>query len=260
MYDLRTGMSLELADITEEILMECRDSGVYSIDPGLSKNFTMENAVSRLSEFHKKAEKYGVFVECIHLPYYGVECDISSLSEEERRAAVRNHGEIMKICEEVCPPNYFCIHPSGEPVSDETRQERLENARESLSALKHEKLLVENLPRTCLANTTIELFDLIASFDDLHVCCDVNHLLRETPQSALLRLKGRVKHLHISDNDGVDERHRLPGEGVIEWNKVIGSLEKIGYDQVFNYEVRKYSPREVAENKKKLFASYNNGK
>jgi len=257
MYDLKTGLSLELADVNQDFLADCRRSGVYSIDPGLSKDFTMREAVAKLTALQKSVEEYNIRLECIHLPYYGMECDISALSETERKAAVKNHAELMTICNEICPPNYFCIHPSGEPVSDATRKGRLEKAKESLSELNRKKLLVENLPRTCLANTVDELLDLIAPFGDLNVCCDVNHLLKDTPQSALLRLEGRVKHLHISDNDGLDERHLLPGDGVIEWNKVIAALEKIGYDEVFNYEVRKYSPHDVAENKKALFSAYN---
>lgn len=42
MYDLRTGFSIELADITEQTFVECKQNGIYSIDPGLSKRFSTD--------------------------------------------------------------------------------------------------------------------------------------------------------------------------------------------------------------------------
>ena len=256
MYNLKTGLSIELADITEETFIDCKESGVYSIDPGLSKRFTMDEFVSQLSVVNKKAEEYGVCIECIHLPY-GFGWDISERFEPLRKAAVKAHAEVMRACNEVCPSNYFVLHPSAEPISDVFREERFKCAAESLSVIRNDKLLIENLPRSCLAHTADELLKLVAPFEEVAVCCDVNHLLLETPQSALAKLKGKAKHLHISDNDGTNERHWLPGEGIINWNEVIGTLEKIGYDKVFNYEVRKYLPHEVTENKKTLFDAYN---
>ena len=61
---------------------------------------------------------------------------------------------------------------------------------------------------------------------------------------------------HISDHDYENERHWLPGEGKINWNALIGALEKIGYRGVFNYEVGE-SLSAVKENYERLFADYN---
>lgn len=253
MYDLRTGFSIELADITEQTFAECQKNGIYSIDPGLSKRFSTDAYAKILTVVRKMAERYGICIECIHLPY-GPGWDISETFEPLRKAAVEGHKEIMKVCREVCPPNYFVLHPSTEPILPEKRATHFGNAQESLSALESGQLLVENLPRFCLANTADELLELIRPFPQLRICCDVNHLLQETPQSALGKFGKLVKHLHISDNDGVNERHLLPGDGVIAWGEVIDTLEQIGYSGVFNYEVRKYSAAEIIENKNRLFA------
>lgn len=254
MYDLQTGMSIELCDITEQTFAECRESGLYGIDPGLSKRFTTDTFAELLAAVQKQAEKYGVKIECIHLPY-GSGWDISEAFEPQRTAAVKGHIEVMRICREVCSPKYFVLHPSTEPIADRNRAEHFAHASESLAELSAftDNLLVENLPRSCLANTADELLRLVAPFKNVNVCCDLNHFLQETPQSALLKLREKVLHLHVSDNDGVNEKHFLPGDGVIDWTEVIETLCRIGYTGVFNYEVRKYPPAEIAANKRMLF-------
>jgi sugar phosphate isomerase/epimerase len=42
---------------------------------------------------------------------------------------------------------------------------------------------------------------------------------------------------HISDYDFKDERHWLPGEGKIDWQKLLGALKNIGYSGVWLYEM-----------------------
>ena len=47
----------------------------------------------------------------------------------------------------------------------------------------------------------------------------------------------RIITTHISDHDYVDERHWLPGEGKIDWMRLLAAFEKIGYDGVYNMEL-----------------------
>ena len=81
---------------------------------------------------------------------------------------------------------------------------------------------------------------------------DVNHLLWDNAEDAVLDFGDRIYTLHISDYDKVDERHWLPGKGVIDWKKLIQNLQKIGYQGVFNYESEGTS-KEVKENFISLF-------
>ena len=254
MFDLRTGMSIELEDVTEQTFADCRKFGIYSIDVGLSKRFSTDSYVRKLEDAVKQANEYGVHIRCIHLPY-GQGWDISENFDFQRKAAVQAHLEIIKRCDETVKPVYYVLHPSTEPIEPDMRQAHLAHAHESLTVLSANvnNLLIENLPRDCLANTSDELIRLLEPFPNLSVCCDLNHLLQETPQAALRKLGSRVKHLHVSDNDGTNEKHWLPGDGIIDWVEVLRALRDIGYDGVFNYEVRKYSPEEIAANKEKIF-------
>ena len=80
----------------------------------------------------------------------------------------------------------------------------------------------------------------------------------------MLALSDRVKTLHISDHDYIDERHVLPKDGKIDWMKLIGALEKIGYQGVFDYEILRemkeyvfYTFADIKRNHEELFAQYN---
>ena len=74
---------------------------------------------------------------------------------------------------------------------------------------------------------------------DLRVCFDVNHItLYEGAREALSALGGRVGTLHISDHDGVDERHWIPGRGIVDWPAFVAGLDDIGYQGCLMHEAR----------------------
>jgi len=138
------------------------------------------------------------------------------------------------------------IHPSAEPIVPEQRAARIERSRASLAALAAParaarcRIAVELLPRTCLGNTAEELALLLDGLDErvFGVCLDTNHLMERhasLPQ-VLGALGRRLFTLHLSDYDGVDEKHWMPGKGVIDWPAFMGALREIGYGGPFNYE------------------------
>jgi sugar phosphate isomerase/epimerase len=58
---------------------------------------------------------------------------------------------------------------------------------------------------------------------------------RDLPQ--IVRALGdRLVTLHLSDYDGVDEKHELPGRGVVDWKEFMQALRDIDYSGPFNYE------------------------
>ena len=99
-------------------------------------------------------------------------------------------------------------------------------------------LCVENLPRTCLGRVTAEMKELIADTPDVMVTFDVNHLLIESHEQYFDALGDRIGNVHMSDYDRVDERHALPGNGVIDWPYVHWRLRMSGYNGIFMHEVK----------------------
>lgn len=110
------------------------------------------------------------------------------------------------------------------------------------------KVAVENLftfregrPVGVLDNPEI-LKGFIASLgsDCFSVCVDVGHahLTGTPPQELISGLDGGILGaLHIHDNDGSGDNHRLPWCGGIDWDAVTDSLARIGYDGEMTLEI-----------------------
>ncbi|MFC2106618.1 sugar phosphate isomerase/epimerase family protein, partial [Candidatus Bipolaricaulota bacterium] len=43
------------------------------------------------------------------------------------------------------------------------------------------------------------------------------------------RYAGQLSHLHLHDNHGERDDHLLPGEGTVDWARVLGVLEEIDF-------------------------------
>ena len=205
----------------------------------------------------EKAQKLDLRVASLHLPY-GKKWDVSLRKPGLRNDIIHLHYELLKLAAEWEIP-CAVIHPSYEPISGKDRPERLAICRESLKWLSQAanslglRLAAECLPRTCLGNTSDEMIELLRDNEYLGVCCDVNHLFQESPEAFIRKIGEHIVTLHISDNDGIDERHWMPGEGVIHWESVIGALSEVGYEGPFMLEVVKPNPGNIAECLQRLF-------
>lgn len=213
----------------------------------------------------KWASETGVVIRSLHLPFYPFDTyDISSLDENVRKAAISSHTRLIERASEN-GIKIFVIHPSGEPIDDSDRRRKIEVTKQSFSELADvcerlgSVLAVEDLPRTCLGNCSKELLELVED-ERLRVCFDTNHLLGEDIEHFILAVGDRFISTHVSDYDTINERHWLPGEGVINWIELIGALDKVGYDGPFLYEVHFEAPitiiRERALNCKDIRANF----
>jgi sugar phosphate isomerase/epimerase len=178
---------------------------------------------------------------------FGATRDLSSLQDESRERAVSELGACAHLAQGL-HADLVVVHASFEPIAADEREARLRRACESMALALPEfhragvRLAVELLPRTCLGNQVDELLDMISRLDSARagVCLDVNHLMDrygEIPR-AVRRLGARLFTLHLSDYDGVDEKHWMPGDGVIDWPAFLEALRDIDYQGPFNYEAR----------------------
>ncbi len=103
--------------------------------------------------------------------------------------------------------------------------------------------------RLCLENlrepfdSAYRLIDLIERVGSpaLGICLDTGHLHLVHPgtQEAFILAAGPYLHaLHIADNEGAADQHMMPfGRGSIDFTAVMRGLRKIGYSDLFNYEI-----------------------
>ena len=251
MYKLRLGASiayfypctLTVRDDFETNLAEMKRLGFDCVDLDLCSIYDRDMIVkshAMISQAFELIKKSGLQLNGVHLPFGGHR-DYSSLDAGYRKQLLEHTREMLQIANAYQPYCYIA-HGSAEPIPPLERADKLKALGETLaemSAYTDRYICVENLPRTCLLNTAKEHVEVIdaANKPNVKACCDVNHFLHERAEDGLLALSDRVKTLHISDHDYIDERHVLPKDGKIDWMKLIGALEKIGYQGVFNYEI-----------------------
>ena len=195
----------------------------------------------------------GMTLWSVHLPF-GRLLDISALDEGERAGVLAQLKQSIDLARGL-GAGVLVIHGSAEPNDDASRPARMAACAESLSALQAYaapmRLAVENLPRTCIGRQGWEVRDLNAACAG--VCFDVNHLLIEDHDAFLDAAADQVITTHLSDYDGVDERHWLPGMGVVPWKKVHDRLLAAGYNGPFLFELgldqdkKPYDPVRVVE-------------
>ena len=94
-----------------------------------------------------------------------------------------------------------------------------------------------------------ELLGFVKQLDHSHIrmCLDTGHctMFDISPADAVRRIgKEHLRVLHVHDNDGQNDQHRLPFDGVIGWAEFARALQEIDFAGVFSLEtcVEKSSP------------------
>ena len=214
----------------------------------------------------------GVEFATFHTPF-SMEVSLSVPDKEKREEAhrvleraIRSAAKIgIKIM--VLHPScgYDELYPQRQVYLEQTLAEikRVNDLCRSLGVI----LALENMKPDHICCRSSEMIYLLQNIPDLKVCFDTNHSLIERPEeylNALLNagMQGRIVATHVSDCDLTEEMHRVPGDGKINWEKVLTKLEQLEFDGVFMYEVSKakdrdiaYTPQMVKDNFKSLIGS-----
>ncbi|MDX9978573.1 MAG: sugar phosphate isomerase/epimerase family protein [Lentisphaeria bacterium] len=240
----RLGVSLHCIGkpVDGGLLKALQDSQVATLElyPLL---FTEENLAARTALRVAMMTK-GIRAATVHARFGG-KIDVSSLDDGIRAQGLAAWREAMDMAVEF-DAGMVVVHPSAEPIPDAEREARIARSVRMLESLADDarelglRFAVELLPRTCLGRSAAELLRLLDGLDPavFGACLDVNHLMDrpQTVPDAVRELGSRLFTLHLSDYDGIDEKHWPPGQGVIGWPAFMQALRDIGYTGPFNYE------------------------
>ena len=250
-------------------MADLKANGIDAVEFSFSRDryYNEFDFVNRAQEYADRVKSAGLEWWSLHLPFSG-KLDITNMDDEMREEIVKINTEMILAAGKAgC--KVAVLHPSSEPISDDIRPQRLAYSRKNIIRLREAcdqvgmKLAVENLPRTCLCNRSQEMIDLLRD-TGAGVVFDTNHSLVEENVAFMRALTDaglEILSLHISDYDFVDERHRLPGDGINDWKGIMSVLEQVGYSGPLMYEVPK-QPKErepittaqLSENMSKLAA------
>ena len=246
------GNSLE--EITDELFDSYRRGFIFHAELSLPES---DVAKVDFAEFKKLIHKNGITLSSLHLPFSPFDkVDISNPAIAD--ASVELMSDIIRraMSARMYLFKTFVIHASGEPIADGERKERMECAKRSLKKLAEVAaecgavIAVENLPRTCLGRDSAEILELISAHPMLKVCFDTNHLLTESHEDFIRAVGKKIVTTHISDYDFVDERHLMPGEGKIDWYKLVETLVEVGCPCSWTYEVPAGKTKNIERSRK----------
>lgn len=242
--NIRYGISVNALNLT--MLEAFSDAGFECGE--MTFNFRLQDrpdadAMLRQGDFlSKRILASGLKLWSVHLPF-GDGWDPSLEAETDRLYAVGEMKRLMKGSAE-WGAKVIVLHGSFEPVDEERRPERMSACRKSIRTLAEcarthgLKLAVENLPRTCLGRDSQEMLQLTDDGAACGTCFDVNHLLRESHEAYLNRAGETIITTHLSDYDGIDERHWLPGKGIVPWARLYEQMTACGYQGPMLFELR----------------------
>lgn len=238
----RVGISTNGKEFTEKEFGELQKNGISDIEFSMTQDY---------DNIKKLSAKFGINIWSQHLPFGPFEeLEISSFDKNLRKSTIEKFSEMIKKGANI-GIDKFVVHPSGEPIEENDREERLKYSRESLSILADvcEKcggvVCVEDLPRTCLGRCISDMKFLTNEDNRIKICFDTNHITAEKPEDVIHALGDKIATLHVSDFDFVNERHWLPGEGKINWNNVVDALKEINYSGVWMYEIGFACPKTI---------------
>ena len=169
---------------------------------------------------------------------------MASAIGEVRRASVAELCRCVGVFSDA-GAKYMNVHPDRyTPMHD--RRFFIQGNIESLGELieygkkRGVGIMIENLPGDY--NNVAQLGDLLNPLPDLGLHLDIGHANLLNPVNAteaiLDAFGSRLRHVHLHDNRGGHEDLHLPlGAGNIDLKRMIGALERCGYDGTITLEV-----------------------
>ncbi|MBE6965233.1 MAG: sugar phosphate isomerase/epimerase [Ruminococcaceae bacterium] len=234
---LKIGLRCVWKSLDEKFIKNMHDSGLSVFEVGV---FSEPEAVD-YKKIRERADSCGMCIWSSHLPFENESSIVQAEADGRARAIAINRDLIARGSD--VGIDKFILHPSPIVEEERNREECKKYAMEAFDVLAEYAhahgavIAVEDMRLDCLGNSADELLEMISVNDKLRVCFDVNHLFNNTHVEFIDKLKDKIVTVHISDYDHVEERHWLPGEGVINWHELYDKLIEVGYNGPWMYEV-----------------------
>jgi sugar phosphate isomerase/epimerase len=194
----------------------------------------------------RKIVDLGLEVENVHVPF-GNPNDLWSSDERVRSTHGNKNIRYIEECA-LCGYGMIVMHISSKLLVEKPNQYGIDSMRVLVELA--EKLdvciAIENTRRVALVEA---LLYSIAS-PNIGLCYDTSHgRLYEPEDFYLLHKYGKwLKCLHMSDNDGLEDRHWNIGHGIIDWDRFAVCFPSATYKGLLSVEVYPKDPNVSEEN------------
>jgi sugar phosphate isomerase/epimerase len=178
----------------------------------------------------------------VHSPLSDV--NIASYNESMRKSSVTQIKNSIEVASDF-EPCIVVVHPGHIPILGKKFENKiLENSIKSLNecteyaADRDVTLCVENMPdiEGLLCKDLNQLNEIVENLD-AYITLDVGHAYNNNFQVSDMLKSPRIKHIHLSDNDGSFDNHNALGSASIDFESFFKELERINYDGILVVEV-----------------------
>ena len=215
----------------------------------------LEELFEFFAPLKEACRKHDVIISQIHAPFTAYYKGESAFNEYML--------DVMRKCCAICgflECSGLVIHPAVGCNGEDEWEENMYQYRSLIPAAKEYgvKILLENIfvrfngrfisGRMSSADVVCKYLDTLnaeAGFDAFGFCFDVGHAIVtcQNIPNFVRTLGSRLTHLHIHDNNGLDDLHLLPytcvttGSNLVcDWEGFVGALKDIGYRGTLSFE------------------------
>ena len=194
-----------------------------------------------------RIEELGMEAYSFHAPFAN-DIDISSPDFATREHAL---DEILYAVEaaSMLGVHYFVIHPGPENADIPSREERMVRIENVISVLNRVavrcaeagiKCVLENKLPHLLFGSSSDIVWILGSLEtnEVGACLDTGHAyLAGDLYNLVFKLGPYLRMLHVHDNKGHSDEHLPPGEGRIEWGRLVRELVQVSFHGAMILEV-----------------------
>lgn len=230
-----------------ECLPLIRESGFSMIEVCFSPEHLDYRDLEPVQRAAGRIAELGMEAYSFHAPF-AAHIDISSPDAVQREIALR---EIVRAAEAaaILRVRYLVIHPGPEQAGARPPGERLQRMESTVVVLDQVAqrcrelgivcVLENKLPHLLFGNAADVLWILDAMKSiGVGACLDTGHAFLSGDLSNLVhKLAGHLKMIHAHDNGGRGDDHQPPGDGCIDWERLLGELARTGFGGAFILEL-----------------------
>ena len=231
-----------------------KEHGFTCADYGMSNTevapYTLDDAEfdAYLTEERRLAEDAGIVISQVHGPWRWPPQDATEEDRAERMEKMKRsiRGTAVLGCKNwiVHPIMPYGINELGTDDAQKTWDLNVVFMRELLAYAKEHDIIIcfVNMPMPNFSLGSVEaIMRFVNEMNDDHfrVCLDTGHVNvfpGQTLYDAVHMIGDKLQTLHVHDNSGKSDEHRLPWLGTADWEGFGRALREIGFDGVFSYE------------------------
>lgn len=245
MSDRRFGVSTHLfrdSRLSRQHLVEVAAHGFEAVELVATRShfdYTSDAAAAELREWLTET---GLVLHSVHAP----NTQSTAASDEGRRKTAVAEVLAALALGRHLPFRELVVHlgvPSTQTgaATDNARDAARRSAQEIVDAAAGTGIRVafEVIPNALTTpEALVHLIEDELETTDAGICLDFGHAhLAGDLCEAIEAVSGHMVTVHLHDNDGRRDDHRVPGAGTIAWPAAMMETQKIGYDGILMFEI-----------------------